>query len=185
MTAVRNHHHPHPTEHRRAHGNTPRPGARRARPRADRTGAPLSPRVTSRSLSRAVIHEPTRQLFARIIRVNAGAPERRRGPQNLSLPRRGGEAVAILRDFEQITVAVDAEAAWATEVDRRVAELDSGAVKTIPWPKCAADSPRADASVRGRSPRAGRRRKPRPQSGGTASAIRPRRHVFDASSIEL
>ena len=27
----------------------------------------------------------------------------------------------------------DAEAAWATEVNRRVAELDSGAVQTIPW----------------------------------------------------
>ena len=27
----------------------------------------------------------------------------------------------------------DAEAAWATEVNRRLAELDSGAVKTIPW----------------------------------------------------
>ena len=27
----------------------------------------------------------------------------------------------------------DAEAAWATDIDRRVAELDSGLVKTIPW----------------------------------------------------
>jgi putative addiction module component (TIGR02574 family) len=27
----------------------------------------------------------------------------------------------------------DAEAVWATEVNRRVAALDSGAVKTIPW----------------------------------------------------
>jgi hypothetical protein len=27
----------------------------------------------------------------------------------------------------------DAEAAWAEEVGRRVKELDSGAVKTIPW----------------------------------------------------
>jgi putative addiction module component (TIGR02574 family) len=25
------------------------------------------------------------------------------------------------------------EAAWAREIERRVAELDSGAVKTIPW----------------------------------------------------
>ena len=25
------------------------------------------------------------------------------------------------------------EAAWAAEIERRVAELDSGAVKTIPW----------------------------------------------------
>jgi hypothetical protein len=27
----------------------------------------------------------------------------------------------------------DAEAAWATEVKRRVAELDSGAVKSVSW----------------------------------------------------
>jgi putative addiction module component (TIGR02574 family) len=27
----------------------------------------------------------------------------------------------------------DAEAAWASEVNRRLAELDSGAVNTIPW----------------------------------------------------
>ena len=27
----------------------------------------------------------------------------------------------------------DVEAAWAAEIERRVAELDSGAVKTIPW----------------------------------------------------
>jgi putative addiction module component (TIGR02574 family) len=27
----------------------------------------------------------------------------------------------------------DAEAAWATELNRRVAELDGGAVKAIPW----------------------------------------------------
>jgi putative addiction module component (TIGR02574 family) len=27
----------------------------------------------------------------------------------------------------------DVEAAWAAEIERRVAQLDSGAVKTIPW----------------------------------------------------
>ena len=27
----------------------------------------------------------------------------------------------------------DIEAAWAAEIERRVAELDAGAVKTIPW----------------------------------------------------
>jgi putative addiction module component (TIGR02574 family) len=27
----------------------------------------------------------------------------------------------------------DAEAAWAAEIQRRVAELDAGTVKTIPW----------------------------------------------------
>ena len=44
----------------------------------------------------------------------------------------------------------DAETAWATEVNRRVAELDSGAVRDHPSEqKSAADSPRADAPVRG------------------------------------
>jgi putative addiction module component (TIGR02574 family) len=27
----------------------------------------------------------------------------------------------------------DVEAAWAAEIERRVAELDAGSVKTIPW----------------------------------------------------
>ena len=27
----------------------------------------------------------------------------------------------------------EVEAAWAAEIERRVAELDAGAVKTIPW----------------------------------------------------
>jgi putative addiction module component (TIGR02574 family) len=38
-----------------------------------------------------------------------------------------------LLDSLDTNVDEDAEAAWATEVNRRVAELDSGAVKTIPW----------------------------------------------------
>ena len=29
----------------------------------------------------------------------------------------------------------DVEAAWATEVEKRVAELDAGTVKSIPWEK--------------------------------------------------
>ena len=42
----------------------------------------------------------------------------------------------------------DAEAAWATEVNRRVAELDSGAGQDHSLgPKFAADSPRADVSL--------------------------------------
>ena len=38
-----------------------------------------------------------------------------------------------LLDSLDTEVDEDAEAAWATEVTRRVTELDSGAVKTIPW----------------------------------------------------
>ena len=40
---------------------------------------------------------------------------------------------ASLLDSLDTEVDEDAEAAWATEVNRRVAELDNGAVKTIPW----------------------------------------------------
>jgi putative addiction module component (TIGR02574 family) len=38
-----------------------------------------------------------------------------------------------LLDSLDTDVEEEAEAAWATEVNRRFAELDSGAVKTIPW----------------------------------------------------
>ncbi len=29
----------------------------------------------------------------------------------------------------------DVEAAWAAEIEKRVAELDAGTAKTIPWPE--------------------------------------------------
>jgi putative addiction module component (TIGR02574 family) len=47
----------------------------------------------------------------------------------LALPTEARAALASLdTDLDE-----DAEAAWATEVNRRLAALDSGAVKTIPW----------------------------------------------------
>jgi hypothetical protein len=39
----------------------------------------------------------------------------------------------------------DAEAAWASELNRRVAEFDNGAVNTLPWAEIATDLPCADA----------------------------------------
>ena len=52
----------------------------------------------------------------------------------LTLPTEARAALAgSLLDSLETDVDEDAEAAWATEVNRRVAELDSGAVKTIPW----------------------------------------------------
>ena len=52
----------------------------------------------------------------------------------LALPTEARAALAgSLLDSLDTDVDEDAEAAWATEVNRRVAELDSGAVKTIPW----------------------------------------------------
>jgi putative addiction module component (TIGR02574 family) len=39
--------------------------------------------------------------------------------------------------LESLATQVDegAEVAWAAEVDRRLADLDSGSVKAIPWPE--------------------------------------------------
>jgi putative addiction module component (TIGR02574 family) len=52
----------------------------------------------------------------------------------LVLPSEARAALAgSLLDSLDTEVDEDAEAAWATEVNRRVAELDCGAVKTIPW----------------------------------------------------
>jgi putative addiction module component (TIGR02574 family) len=53
----------------------------------------------------------------------------------LALPTEARAALAgsLLESLDTEEVDEDAEAAWATEVNRRVAELDSGAVKTIPW----------------------------------------------------
>ena len=52
----------------------------------------------------------------------------------LALPIEAHAALAgSLLDSLDTDVDEDAEAAWATEVHRRVAELDSGAVTTIPW----------------------------------------------------
>lgn len=52
----------------------------------------------------------------------------------LALPTEARAAlVGSLLDSLDTDVDEDAEAAWAAEVNRRVAELDRGAVKTVPW----------------------------------------------------
>ena len=52
----------------------------------------------------------------------------------LGLPMEARAALAgSLLESLDTEVDEDAEAAWATEVNRRVGELGSGAVKTIPW----------------------------------------------------
>jgi len=74
----------------------------------------------------------------------------------LALPTEARAALAgSLLDSLDTDVDEDAEAAWATEVNRRVAELDSGAVKTIPWAEVRRHSPRADLPGRGRIPSVG------------------------------
>ena len=52
----------------------------------------------------------------------------------LALPSEARAALAgSLLESLDTDVDEDAEAAWAAEVNRRVAELDNGTVKTIPW----------------------------------------------------
>jgi len=52
----------------------------------------------------------------------------------LALPSKERAALAAsLLDSLDSDVDEDAEAAWAIEMDRRVTELDAGAVKTIAW----------------------------------------------------
>jgi putative addiction module component (TIGR02574 family) len=52
----------------------------------------------------------------------------------LALPTEARASLAgSLLDSLDTDVDEDAEPSWATEVNRRVAELDSGAVKTVPW----------------------------------------------------
>lgn len=54
--------------------------------------------------------------------------------QALALPTEARAALAgSLLESLDTDVDEDAEAAWAIEVDRRVAELDNGSVKTVPW----------------------------------------------------
>jgi putative addiction module component (TIGR02574 family) len=52
----------------------------------------------------------------------------------LALPTEARAALAgSLLDSLDTDVDEDAEAAWATEVNRRMAELDGDTVKTVPW----------------------------------------------------
>jgi len=52
----------------------------------------------------------------------------------LKLPPEARAALAgSLIDSLDEVVDEDAEAAWATEISRRVQELDSGSVRTVPW----------------------------------------------------
>ena len=52
----------------------------------------------------------------------------------LALPTEARAALAgSLLESLDVEVDADAEAAWTIEVNRRVAEVDSGAVKNVPW----------------------------------------------------
>jgi putative addiction module component (TIGR02574 family) len=103
----------------------------------------------------------------------------------LALPTEARAALAgSLLESLDTEVDEDAEAAWATEVNRRVAELDSGRVKTVPWAEVRRRlAARWCLRSRSKSTRWSLTRL-RPQRGGTATATRPQPRAFDASSIE-
>jgi putative addiction module component (TIGR02574 family) len=52
----------------------------------------------------------------------------------LSAEARAALAASLLESLDE-GVDEDAEAAWATEIAKRVHELDSGAVTPVPWPE--------------------------------------------------
>ena len=58
--------------------------------------------------------------------------------------QRAALAAALIESLEQ-GVDEDAEAAWSVEIARRLHDVESGCVKTIPWPQArrmiAADDP--------------------------------------------
>lgn len=54
----------------------------------------------------------------------------------LKLPPEGRAALAAkLIESLESEVDEDTEAAWSTEIAQRIAELESGKVKAIPWPE--------------------------------------------------
>ncbi len=53
----------------------------------------------------------------------------------LRLPPEARAALAaeLIESLEHVEIDEGAEAAWAAEIRRRLDEIDSGAVKAIPW----------------------------------------------------
>ena len=53
----------------------------------------------------------------------------------MALPRedRGALAASLLDSLDDGAVDLDVEAAWQHEVARRMEEIESGKVKTVPW----------------------------------------------------
>ena len=66
--------------------------------------------------------------------MKRGAAEILKGALALPTEARAALAGSLLESLDA-EVDEDSEAAWAIEVNRRVAELDSRAVKTVPWAK--------------------------------------------------
>jgi len=64
------------------------------------------------------------------------APAQKLLEDALRLPQRDrAELAASLIDSLDPGVDEDAPAAWASEIERRIAELEQGTVKPVPWPE--------------------------------------------------
>jgi putative addiction module component (TIGR02574 family) len=53
--------------------------------------------------------------------------------------RERGELAALLLESLESEPDEDVEAAWAEEIERRVRQIDSGEVETIPWEQVRAE----------------------------------------------
>lgn len=51
----------------------------------------------------------------------------------LSAQDRAALAAALIDTLDDGPADADVESAWADEIRRRIAEVDAGAVKTVPW----------------------------------------------------
>lgn len=56
----------------------------------------------------------------------------------LSADERAALAAALIDTLDDGPPDADVEAAWAAEIERRIAEVDAGVVKPIPWPEARA-----------------------------------------------
>jgi len=65
--------------------------------------------------------------------MNAEIAELMEAALKLPPEARGALASCLLDSLHDDTVDSDAESAWAAEIARRVEDLDSGRVKTVPW----------------------------------------------------
>ena len=57
----------------------------------------------------------------------------------LSPEQRGALASSLIQSLEDEPPDPDAEAAWEAEIMRRIEEIESGAVKPIPWEEARRD----------------------------------------------
>ncbi len=54
------------------------------------------------------------------------------GVMQLPLAERAALAAALIESLDDV-VDEDAEAAWSVEIERRLREIEAGAVRTVPW----------------------------------------------------